>query len=592
MSHTSNAVPKSSDPFTRLYNIGLAVGSNFTLSDALRALHRESSTLVDTTNFAITIFDSPTNTLKFDFVMVNNQEQPPFRVSLLAHGLTSHVVSMQSPLIIHDLQQINNAVVEIDRITTENPPRTWLGAPIPNLIQPIGNAQGALLMWHSEPNAFAARDLHILAAIASQAAVSIRYVQMLEALHLRAMEMAIINDVAETLTSTLDLQKVLRQIMEQVENMLNVETGVLLLNDSASNSLQFEIGFGKEAARLKPFRIPRDVGIPGQVIETEQPVLRHDINQDELASLQLQNQFGFTVRNLLAVPLTARGQVIGVLLVLNKREDEFGSRDVELLQSMVPYASVAIENAQLHQSVLAAKEKVVEAGELARRELARNLHDGPVQLVSAIRSRLSYAEQALEKDPSLLPAEFTHLQGVADRAIHQMRTMMFELRPLVLETEGLAAALQMFLERRQQEITGSKLTFKLKNLTSDDSISRLDSTVETAIFAIVQEALGNAVKHAQAKNIIVQLTEAPEAFYVIIADDGQGFDMQEVLGNYAKRTSLGMVNIRERAALSGCDLQIKSAPGMGTHIFIYVPKTSADRQENRQRRRFEDLFSL
>ena len=174
------------------------------------------------------------------------------------------------------------------------------------------------------------------------------------------------------------------------------------------------------------------------------------------------------------------------------------------------------------------------------------------------------------------------MQELAGRASHQMRTMLFELRPLVLETQGLGAAVQVFLERRQKDITNTtKLTLKIKTNHPGGDISRQDGKVEAAIFAIVQETVNNAIKHANAKNILVELLETPTAVYTIIADDGQGFDVEKVMANYEHRGSLGMINIRERTELIGGELNIRSTPGKGTRFTIFVPKEEEVRRKKR-----------
>jgi signal transduction histidine kinase len=171
---------------------------------------------------------------------------------------------------------------------------------------------------------------------------------------------------------------------------------------------------------------------------------------------------------------------------------------------------------------------------------------------------------------------------LADRASHQLRTALFELRPLVLETKGLGAAFETFLERRQKDIgEAPKLTLKVETDNASGDISRQDGKVEATIFAIVQEAVNNAIKYAQASDIVVELKETPSALYAQIKDNGQGFNVDEVMNNYEKRGSLGMVNLRERAELIGGELTMKSVPGHGTRITIFVPKEQAERQKRR-----------
>ncbi|HXV98178.1 MAG TPA: ATP-binding protein, partial [Anaerolineae bacterium] len=137
--------------------------------------------------------------------------------------------------------------------------------------------------------------------------------------------------------------------------------------------------------------------------------------------------------------------------------------------------------------------------------------------------------------------------------------------------------------RRQNDITGEtpKLILKIETDNPNGDISRQDGKVEAAIFAIVQETVNNAIKHAQAQHIVVQLTETPTAVYTVIKDDGQGFDVNQTMSNYEQRGSLGMLNLRERTQLVGGELSIRSTPGNGTRITIQVPKEHAERLKKR-----------
>ena len=252
------------------------------------------------------------------------------------------------------------------------------------------------------------------------------------------------------------------------------------------------------------------------------------------------------------------------------------------MSSVASYAAIAIENARLHESVLAERDRVIEAEEQARKELAHDLHDGPTQVISAVMMHLEFCLMLLEKEPARLAKEIIATKALAEQAVHEIRTLLFELRPLALEMEGLETALRIFVERRQKDMLGStKLALKIKTPNPDGSISRQDDKVEAALFAIVQEAVNNAIKHAQADNITVNLKETSSTLHVVIVDDGEGFDVDEVLNDYEQRGSLGMVNIRERTELIGGELTMKSGPGQGTHISVYVPKAEEMRMEKR-----------
>jgi signal transduction histidine kinase len=564
---------------TTLYNIGVAVGSSLELKEVIQTLYKESSRLTDTSNFAIVLYDDSTEMLNFKLIVDQGRPAKPMSVKLSEdRGLTGRVLTSQTPLLISDLAANNAALNGPDKRL-----RSWLGVPILNPALANDSVQGVIATWSYKPDSFTDHDLWLLSAIATQAAIAIRNARLFESSQRRAAEMALVNNVARTLSSTLQLDEVLTRIMEQVEAMLNVEAGSLLLTDPATGDLVFQIALGDKAAEIKPFRIPRGQGIAGEVAVTGTPLMIAKVNEDKRHFKKFDETTNFLSRNILCVPLVIYDQIIGVLEVINKRDGNFTGNDLELLSSIASYAAIALQNARLHENVLAERDRVIEAEEAARKKLARDLHDGPTQLVAGIKMSLDFSKKALEKEPSLLPRELNYMQDLADRATHQMRTMLFELRPLVLETQGLGAALQVFIDRRQKDIPGDtpKLSLKIETNHPGGDISRQDGKVETTIFAIVQETVNNAVKHAQAQEIVVQLTETATAIYTVIKDNGIGFDVNQIMNNYEERGSLGMINLKERTQLVGGELSIRSAPGNGTRITIQIPKEQSERLKKR-----------
>lgn len=566
-----------------LYNIGVAVGSSLDLNEVLTTLYKESSRLIDTSNFAVVLYDELAETLNFVMVFDRGKPARPMSMKLSEdRGLTGRVLTTQAPLLLADLLK-GVSPAQVERIPANKRIRSWLGVPILNPTRTRQSVQGVIAVWSYNSNAFTEHDLWLLSAIGTQAAIAIRNAQLFESSQRRAAETALLNDVARTLSSTLDLEEVLTRIMEQVEAVLNVEAGSLLLTDPATGELVFQIALGDKAAEVKPFRIPKGEGIAGEVALTGKPLMVANAHLDKRHFKKLDQTTKFLTRNILCVPLVLYDQIIGVLEVMNKRDGNFTQTDLDLLSAIASYAAIAIQNARLHENVLAERDKVIEAEEEARKKLARDLHDGPTQLVAGIMMSLDFSQKALQKDPTLLPKEIEHMKSLADRATHQMRTMLFELRPLVLETQGLGAALQVFLERRQKDINEqtTKLSLNINTHNPGGDISRQDGKVEATLFALVQETVNNAIKHARAKNIGVELRENNQSIYTTIWDDGQGFNVSEVMSNYEQRGSLGMINLRERTELIGAELTIDSAPGKGTRIVIHVPK---DREERLKKR--------
>ncbi len=567
---------------TTLYNIGVAVGSSLNLKEVVWTIYKECGRLINVSNFSIIIYDFQEDLLDFPLTFNQGERVKPFSIKRNEEkGLIDQILNTQSPVLIPDIQNETNLSKTTSFMNNEDV-RAWLGVPIVNPALIGEGVQGAIVVWSEQPDVYSDHDVWLLSAVGTQAAIAVRNANMFEASQRRAMEMAVINDMAHTLSSTLQLDEVLTRIMEQVESMMDAEAGSLLLTDTTTGDLVFQIALGDKADEIKPFRVPKGQGIAGQVAESGEPLMIADAAKDERHLKEIDQQVEFATRNIICVPLVLHEQVIGVLEVMNKRSGNFSAQDLKLLGSIASYAAIAIDNARLHQSVLSERDRVIDAEEQARKKLARDLHDGPTQWVSSILMSMDFCKQALKRDiqnaAMHFEREFDNIEKLGRRSVQQLRTALFELRPLALETQGLVAALEVFLERREKDIDGAT---KLQVTLPNGEFGRQDDKVEGTIFAIVQETVNNAVKHAQAQNIAVELKEDPNTVFVLIKDDGKGFDVDKVMSSYEQRGSLGMINLRERTESVGGEMSMDSAPGHGTTIQLTIPKEQAERRRRR-----------
>jgi signal transduction histidine kinase len=247
-------------------------------------------------------------------------------------------------------------------------------------------------------------------------------------------------------------------------------------------------------------------------------------------------------------------------------QTEFATEHVEMLTAVCSQATIALQNAQLYQRLQLEKNRIVEIEENARKKLARDLHDGPTQSIAAIAMRLNYTRKLLQHDPDKVDNEIAKIEDLARRTTKEIRHMLFTLRPLVLETQGLTAALQQSIQKVHE--TDSTVTIHLEAAKVEDKI---DMNTQGVVYYIIEEAVGNARKHARAHNIWVRLKLEPDALIAEIQDDGEGFDVQSITSAYESRGSLGLVNMRERAELVNGELALDSAPGKGTLWTLAVP---------------------
>jgi signal transduction histidine kinase len=215
------------------------------------------------------------------------------------------------------------------------------------------------------------------------------------------------------------------------------------------------------------------------------------------------------------------------------------------------------------------KERMVEVHEEARKKLARDLHDGPTQSVAAMAMRISMVQHMLETDVVGASAELAKIAELAERAGKEIRHTLFTLRPLILESQGLAAAVQSIAEKMRDTFDQNVI------VDMDERITReLEAGKQGLLFYIIEEAMTNARKHANAPNIWVRLRPHHRGIALLqVQDDGIGFDLAGITQTYDKRSSLGLINLRERAELVSGVLDIQSTPGRGTTISVYIPLT-------------------
>jgi signal transduction histidine kinase len=398
-------------------------------------------------------------------------------------------------------------------------------------------------------------------------------------LHVENDRLRAIYSLTSTLTATLNYQRVLDSVLDLSLSVLNLEPdappddrlicAVLLFSKEET----LEVGSARRLAPADMRVVLRgQKGAIAQAIENDKPVLLRDVQYDP----ELTRFVTFSSCNeIYCFPLRSGFNAYGVLLFGHPELKFFTAGRRELLDILGSQAVVAIQNARLYQDVVDERERMIEFQEEARKKLARDLHDGPTQSVSAIAMRVNLAQRMLSKDPKAVSDELGRIEELARRTTREIRHMLFTLRPLILESQGLVAALQSMAEK-------TKETF-LQNVFIKVDASILESIEmgkQGVIFYIVEEAVNNARKHAQAGHIWVNLHLLKQGLALLeIQDDGVGFDVAAVNRFYDQRGSLGMVNLRDRTELVNGVLDVQSVPGKGTRVQVYIPLTeeAADR---------------
>ena len=387
-----------------------------------------------------------------------------------------------------------------------------------------------------------------------------------------------IYNMSSALTSTLSYKRVLDTALDLSANALQVDAG-----DPNQANVQTDTGFTSAVLLFKGHELvvgsarrftqadmratfPAKEGILAKIIEEGEPVVTDKLANDP----ELGRVVGLMQCNsVYCLPMRSGYNVYGAIIFGHPTPGYFTRERCDVLGIVGRQAVIAIQNASLYQDLSDEKERMVEVQEEARKKLARDLHDGPTQSVAAIAMRVSLARRMIDRDPKSAADELEKIEDLARRTTKEIRHMLFTLRPLVLESQGLAAALQANADK-MKETYGQEVIIQV----DENLASQLEMGKSGVIFYIVEEAVNNARKHARAAQIIVRLNPLPkhsEIAFLEITDNGIGFDVEEVNKTYDKRGSLGMVNLRERTELVNGILNIQSAPGKGSKIQVFIP---------------------
>lgn len=380
--------------------------------------------------------------------------------------------------------------------------------------------------------------------------------------------LARVYDLASSLSATLNYERVLEAILDisrlgfdELSLRAGESVGLVLLYDK--DGLLWPASHRNLVTREdERRRIKGSKGIVADSIASASALFggapAHDPELKAFDTLQ-------SYKSMICVPLRAGFETYGAVLFATVRSRAYSSEHIELLTLFCNQATIALQNASLYQSLREERDKIAGKEEEARRKLARELHDGPTQDVAAIAMRLNFARLLVERNPDRARTELERLEDLAHRTVKEIRAMLFALRPVILETEGLVAALSQYADNVQET---DDLPVQIEAGKYEDC---LDLETQGVVFAILEEAINNARKHAHASSVLVRLRLEGDLLVAEVIDDGHGFDVEAVEAGYGSRGSLGMLNLKERAVLIGGTVNVESVPGQGTRVTLLVP---------------------
>ncbi|MGD2147942.1 MAG: GAF domain-containing protein, partial [Anaerolineae bacterium] len=470
-----------------------------------------------------------------------------YRLLVGEEGITGHVAATGRSLVVPDVRQD-------DRFMRFTPMGAQTGSEVAVPIKTKEKTVGVLNVQSLELDAFDKSDLAVLQALADQAAIAIENARLFEAEQRRAEQFRVISEVGRRITSIISIESVLEQVVELIQDAFAYDhVGIAMIEGGVA---RYRVGAGKlwEAGDFdfSPASLKTgEEGVTGWVAGTGEPMLVPDVREEPNYVWMR----GSSTVSELAVPMKLKGEVVGVLDAQSDQLDAFDESDLIVLQALADQAAIAVENARLYER--AQRLAVVEE----RQRLARELHDSVTQgLYGVTLYAEATARQLGAGQVELASDHLRELRETAQEALREMRLLIFELRPSILESEGLVNALRARVEA-VEERAGLEVDFRVEGETV------LPTTVEEGLYRIAQEALNNALKHACAQRVSVSLERGREQVVLEVIDDGCGFDPDTAV----EGGGLGLDGMIERAGYMGGRLELDSGPNSGTRVCVEVP---------------------
>lgn len=380
----------------------------------------------------------------------------------------------------------------------------------------------------------------------------------------RTHELTTLSEVSHIIISTLDLEPLLLLILDQLKEVVDYSGAAIQIMQNDVLVMRASRRPDGLTDRVKVNYQPSRIATIHNIIETQQPVFLADVRQDEALVEAYESASGEPVdktfhyiRSWMGVPLMVRGQVLGMLSLAHREVGYYEEKDAQLVQAFANQAAIAIHNAELYRQA----QTTAVADERSR--IARELHDSVTQALYGVTLYADATRLALEAGEIDIVAEnLKELRAMAREAMLDMRLLIFELRPTIVEEEGLVTALQTRLEAVEAR-SGVHADLQVRGER------RLSLALETELYRIAQEALTNVVKHARANEVTITLDFGETQTRLEIEDDGVGFDTAA-----GQSGGMGLQGIQERVEKIGGNLLVQSALGQGTTLRVLVNSKS------------------
>jgi signal transduction histidine kinase len=533
-----------------LVDAGIALSSELSLDVLLQRIVETAAGLTGARYAALGVIDRSGQTLeRFLTHGVDPETHAAIGELPRGRGILGVLIREHEPLRLHEIADDPRSV----GFPRNHPPmKTFLGVPI--LLR--GVAYGNLYLTEKEGGGdFAEEDEELTMLLAAQAAVAIENARLYESSTRWLRRFETLNEIGNALASQIELEPLLLLVARRLRELINARMVLIALPEPGSTTLRVAAAEGEGTYGLPGMALESQASKAGRVLERGRSERVDAVLEDPEVDQQSARRLG--VHSGIYVPLVLHGRAIGIVIAHDRAgpDPRFTDDDVRLAETLGVRAAHAVE---LSERVSRdAVRRVVAAQEAERTRLARELHDETGQALTSILLGLKPLEQAVASDEGRQAV--ASLRDLVVSTLQDVRRLAVELRPTALDDFGLVPALERLAESFGEH-SGTRV-----DLEANLGAARLPSELETTLYRMVQEALTNVAKHADARRVSVTLTRKDGSVVAVVEDDGRGFDAG------AASEGLGLVGMRERFALLGGRIQIEAAPHSGTTLVAEVP---------------------